>query len=120
MAKHISIPAFTKANMKRVPHFLNAKGELVHGEGTSKWTLSDWFTAVAGELGEAGNILKKIRRGDFSLEEARDELADELADTFTYLCLLAAEADIDLEHASVDKWNRVSAKIGYPVRMGER
>ncbi len=109
---------FVKANMTRLPFFKNAKGERAHGPfGGGDWSLNDWFTATAGELGEAGNILKKVRRGDFTLEEARAELADELADAFTYLCILAEQAGIDLEQASIDKWNRVSAKIDYPARL---
>ena len=37
-----------------------------HREGfnhtLSSWSLSDWITAVTGELGEAANIAKKLNR----------------------------------------------------------
>ena len=40
---------------------------------------------IMGELGEFSNIVKKVSRGDFSLESARNQLEDELADIFIYL-----------------------------------
>lgn len=30
--------------------------------GTENWTLADWSNAVAGEVGEACNVVKKLRR----------------------------------------------------------
>lgn len=81
-----------------------------HGSG---WSLTDWMTALAGEVGEAANIIKKVRRGDFTLEDARPALAAELADVVTYLDLLAAAAGIDLERATVEKWDEVAERIGY-------
>ncbi len=106
---------FTKVNIDRLPHFKNAKGAYAHLE--RKWSLPEWFTATAGELGEAGNIIKKIGRGDFTLHEAREELAAELADTLTYLVILADACGVDLEQAAIRKWNRVSEKVDYPVRL---
>jgi len=86
------------------------------------WTLSDWSNALAGEAGEACNIIKKVRRGDFISTthlnvEARGLLADELADVFIYLNLLAARAGIDLGAAIVKKFNEVSDKKGSEVRL---
>lgn len=109
---------FTKFNLERLQHFKNAKGELAHSSADgSDWSLNDWFTALAGETGEAGNLFKKIRRGDFTLEEIHDELADELADIITYLVILSARAGINLEEATINKWNKVSDKIDYPVHI---
>jgi NTP pyrophosphatase (non-canonical NTP hydrolase) len=85
-----------------------------HGIG---WSLTDWMCALAGEVGEAANLVKKIRREDFTLEEARDELAKELADVVTYLDLLANAAGIDLGRAVEEKWNEVAERIGYPARI---
>lgn len=91
------------------------------------WSLSDWATATAGELGEACNIIKKLNRHRDSVvgntgkdaDEAylRECLAKELADTFTYLDLLATAAGIDLGKAVVDKFNEVSRKHGMPERI---
>lgn len=82
------------------------------------WTLSDWGVAVAGEVGEMLNVIKKIRRGDFKLEQVRDDIADELADILTYLDLLANCAGIDVEQSLIRKFNEVSARIGSQVLLG--
>jgi len=86
----------------------------------ASWSLSDWMTATVGELGEASNIVKKLNRvrdgipgNAESADELRANLADELADTFIYLDLLAQAAGVDLPNAVSDKFARTSAKIGY-------
>jgi len=40
--------------------------------------------ALGGEVGEMQNIIKKIERGTKTLDEARGDLRDELADVFVY------------------------------------
>lgn len=84
------------------------------------WSMSDWITATLGELGEAANIVKKLNRvrdgipgNDETEEELRTALADEIADTFIYLDLLAQSLGINLEDAVVKKFNRTSKKIGF-------
>jgi NTP pyrophosphatase (non-canonical NTP hydrolase) len=90
----------------------------------SSWSLSDWMTATLGELGEAANVLKKLNRVRDGIpgnaetpEELRSQFADELADAFIYLDLLAQAAGVDLSAAIKAKWARTSVKIGYmPAR----
>jgi NTP pyrophosphatase (non-canonical NTP hydrolase) len=86
----------------------------------SRWTLSDWFTATIGELGEAANIAKKLNRVRDGIpgntetpEQLQAALADEIADTFIYLDLLAQSAGINLAEAVNEKFGKTSAKIGY-------
>jgi NTP pyrophosphatase (non-canonical NTP hydrolase) len=94
----------------------------------SSWSLSDWFTATMGELGEAANVAKKLNRvrdgipgnGDVTPEQLREQLAEELADTYAYLDLTAQAAGIDLETAVIDKFNKVSERIGYKEVMSRR
>lgn len=81
------------------------------------WSLNDWMTALVGEIGEAANLLKKVHRGDYTLDAIRGDLADEIADVQTYLDLLASVAGIDLGAATVAKWNRVSQRIDCPLRL---
>lgn len=88
----------------------------------NSWSLSDWMTATLGELGEAANVAKKLNRvrdgipgNTESPEELRAQLADELADTFIYLDLLAQSANINLAFAVKDKFRRTSRKIGYKM-----
>ncbi len=55
--------------------------------------------AMCGEAGEFANVVKKIERGSLKLGDAstRLMLAEELADTFTYMLNIAALLGIDLE-----------------------
>lgn len=58
-------------------------------EKVDKWTTAHWLQATVGELGELANILKKIDRGDFTLEEAKSDIAKEFADVQIYLDIMA-------------------------------
>jgi NTP pyrophosphatase (non-canonical NTP hydrolase) len=55
--------------------------------------------ALAGEVGEFANIVKKILRGSKSIDdfETKEALGSEAADIFTYLMLVVGAFDIDLE-----------------------
>jgi NTP pyrophosphatase (non-canonical NTP hydrolase) len=84
------------------------------------WSLSDWMTAVTGELGEAANVVKKLNRvrddipGNTETPEVLwEKLADELADTVIYLDLLAQAAGFDLEEIRERKFQKTSDKLGY-------
>lgn len=93
------------------------------GHHLRDWSLSDWMTALVGEIGEAANIAKKLNRirdganGNAKGETAdklRPKLADELADAFIYLDLLAQSEGFDLEEIVLRKFNKTSRKLGYP------
>lgn len=105
------------ANTQRLPLFRNKRGELVHNADGSDWSLAQWSNAVLGELGESANIIKKIERGDFTLDEARESLAKEFADVVTYLDILAFRAGVDLGLATARKFNEVSDRVGCDVRL---
>lgn len=86
----------------------------------SSWSLSDWMTALTGEVGEAANVIKKLNRyrdgipgNTKSEEELRADLADELADAAIYLDLIAQAAGFDLNTIIEAKFDKTSAKIGY-------
>jgi NTP pyrophosphatase (non-canonical NTP hydrolase) len=100
------------ANTARLPEFKNAKGQKAHSKDDgSDWSPGEWVCAVTGELGELANIIKKVKRGDMSLEEARPSIAKELADVVTYLDILAMQLDVDLGQAVIDKFNEVSKRV---------
>jgi NTP pyrophosphatase (non-canonical NTP hydrolase) len=82
------------------------------------WTALEYCGAAAGELGEMANIVKKIRRGTKKLDaKSRKEVAHEIADTISYLELVAASLDIDIEPALIEKFNLVSKKWGSKYRL---
>lgn len=106
------------ANRARLPQFKNRRGEPAHSEPDgSDWCLAQWCNAVTGELGEAANLIKKIERGDMTLQEARVDLGKELADVQTYLDILAFRAGVDLGEATRTKFNEVSQRVGCAVRL---
>lgn len=104
------------ANVRRLPQFKNRRGEPAHSQPDgSDWSLPEWGNALAGEVGELANLLKKVRRGDITLDEALPEISKELADVLTYL---AFRCGIDLGMAAIAKFNEVSARIGCDVGLG--
>lgn len=116
--KPLTLDALRKANLARLPLFKDAKGRVAHDEADgSDWRLSGWSNATLGELGEAANLVKKIERGDFELDEVREKLADELADVLVYLDLYAFRAGVDLGAAVRRKWNAKSAALDLPLRI---
>jgi len=60
--------------------------------------LEHLLVCLIGEIGECANIAKKVVRGDCQYEDARPQLASELADSFIYLAKICNQANIDLEH----------------------
>lgn len=110
------------------------------------WNGADWSNATGGELGElaeamlnaftmlalttaaagrTANVVKKLRRQetggrgavDPDYQVLLDKLADEIADTATYLDLLAHFYGIDLAGAIARKFNAVSVREGLPERL---
>lgn len=79
------------------------------------WSTAQWLQALVGEVGEAANVMKKIDRGDYTEDEAREHLSKELADVQIYLDLLAAKLKIDLGKVTMDKFDEVSKRVGANV-----
>lgn len=108
-----------------------ARCEAVNGfnHKLDSWSLSDWFTAVTGELGEGANVAKKLNRVRDGIpgnkntpEELRNKLKQEIADTFIYLDLLAQSQGFLLVDAVMETFAAKSKEIGYvqvsePVRV---
>lgn len=107
------------ANMARLPQFTNRQGQPAHkyGDG-SDWSDAQWLQAVVGELGEYANLKKKIERGDHEgipPSSLQRMLADELADVFIYLDILAFRLGIDVAEAITRKFNEVSRRVSSDV-----
>jgi NTP pyrophosphatase (non-canonical NTP hydrolase) len=106
----LDLDALRGANAARLP--------LYYENGCPEWkNLSQWSNATLGELGEAANIIKKIERGDFTLDQARPMLAKEFADVLCYLDLLAMHAGVNLSEATVNKFNEISERVGSDVHL---
>jgi len=98
--------------------------------GLLQWNIAEWTNAAAGEMGEACNAAKKLRRiecgmqqsgGDSGvptdLVEARRKIAQELGDTATYLDLCATRVGWSLEDCLRLAFNSVSEREGFPERV---
>ena len=109
---------FSKINRERSDRW--------HPDGIESWSLSDWGVALAGECGELCNVIKKLNRSRDGLVGNSDsdyklqlQLGDEIADVFCYLDLLAQRAGLSLGECVRIKFNAVSARNGFPERIGE-
>jgi NTP pyrophosphatase (non-canonical NTP hydrolase) len=91
--------------------------ELVRARGWNKASDLEIFLLFSEEVGEFAKAFRRYRRlfaeriiedraacqDSLDLEPARQEMAEELADVFSYLLDLAARLEIDLEQAFVAK-----------------
>lgn len=86
-----------------------------------EWDPSDAITLayrgneLAGEVGEACNVIKKLERQRIGLRGSRasvEMLAEELADVLICADLIAMQAGIDLGAAVRAKFNATSSKYG--------
>lgn len=94
-----------------------------HKNGIDEWSVSDWAVAMVGEAGEACNQIKKYNRLRTALPSNnpvsfhQELLADELADTFIYLDLLATRCGLSLEDCVRHKFNKISERENLPQRV---
>jgi NTP pyrophosphatase (non-canonical NTP hydrolase) len=73
---------------------------------------------LAGEVGEFANLVKKIDRGDTTVEEIREQLGEEAIDVLIYLLNIFAVLEIDPDmvlynknNANWDRFGTVSAEL---------
>lgn len=87
---------------------------------TDAITLEYRGNELAGEVGEALNVVKKLARERLGLRGSRAtdaQLAEELADVLICLDLLAMMRGIDLGAAVTAKFNATSEKYGLATRL---
>ncbi|MBS1655042.1 MAG: hypothetical protein JSU05_09365 [Bacteroidetes bacterium] len=85
--------------------------------------LTYWTTALAGEVGELCNMIKKMQRverggvdggNSYTAKDiTKAMLKEEIGGIAIYLDLLASLLNINLEEAIVDTFNEKSAKSGF-------
>lgn len=73
-----------------------------------------YATALAGEVGELCNVLKKREEGR-TVPQA--DVDAEFGDVLPYLCLLASRCGVDLEAVTVAKFNKVSERKGCDIKL---
>jgi len=85
--------------------------------------LTYWTTALAGEVGELCNMIKKMQRVErggidggtsYTAKDINKEmLKEEIGGIAIYLDLLASLLDISLEEAIIETFNSKSAKYSF-------
>jgi NTP pyrophosphatase (non-canonical NTP hydrolase) len=95
----------------------------IEWDAHSKITPSYMGNELAGEVGEACNIIKKLERESYGMRGSRasiPQLADELADVIICVDLIAARFNIDLWSAVVEKFNKTSVKNELKTKIIEK
>jgi NTP pyrophosphatase (non-canonical NTP hydrolase) len=86
-------------------------------------TLAYRGNELAGEVGEACNVVKKLERERLGIRGSRatlQQLSDELADVVICVDLVAMAAGVDLAAAVVAKFNATSEKNGLVTRLAAK
>jgi len=91
-----------------------ARSARYFGMAVDSWTETDWACAAAGELGEACNLIKKLRRGE---DVPAIEIAKELADAITYIDLLMYRLGFATGDIVAMKFNEVNARVSCPLML---
>ncbi len=110
-------------NFKEFEEYSKARSALWDKNGAC--TLEFDFLQMAGEVGEACNIIKKYLRtkldmpGGISEETMREMVKEELADIFITLNICTIKLNIDLEQEIKNKFNKDSKKHGFPIIIPE-
>ncbi len=73
--------------------------------------LEHLIVCLVGEIGEFSNIVKKVRRGDFQLQQKKNELDEELIDMFIYLIKISNQMDVDLEGCFLKKLEKNKSRF---------
>ena len=118
LTKGLTFNALRYANTARLPVFKDAHGRIAHAPDGSDWSIAEWLQATVGELGELANLLKKVKRGDLTMEQAQADIAREFADVATYLDIFAMRCGVDLGRAIETKFNEVSRRVDADVFIG--
>lgn len=83
-------------------------------------TLSFRGVELAGEVGEACNLLKKLERERLGIRGSRtntNEVGKELADVIICVDLIAMQLGINLDEYVRHKFNETSTKYGLKTKM---
>ena len=102
-----------------------------HERGIHDWSPLEWAGAMAGEAGEAANAAKKLKRIETdmmsinesarhytSVEDARIQVAKEVADTILYGLLLMARVGVNMPGELLrEVFNKKSEEYGFPERL---
>lgn len=116
----MNLKEFSKANLTRCIEGF--------GHALESWSPAEWTNAMAGELGEACNLTKKLLRhrdgiaGNVKKEDQnvillRHRAAKELCDAIIYADLSIQALGFDTDEMLREVWNAKSIEIDYEGRV---
>ena len=73
--------------------------------------LEHLIVCMLGEFGEFSNLVKKVKRGDFFLDEIKEQMNEEFIDIFIYLVKIANQLNIDMEKEYLTKMKKNEKKF---------
>lgn len=97
-----------------------------HPTGIEEWSVADWALAMGGEAGEVLNAVKKLKRLESGIRQAKGphtvtesiyQIKKEIGDVYLYLDLLAQRIGADMEDCVVLAFNETSVKEGFEERL---
>lgn len=101
-----------------------------HFHPLDSWSNAEWACALAGEVGELCNFIKKLKRlesknfqktkaykDQVSAELLRQECGKEIGDIQAYLDLIAARMGFELDKVTSKKFNEVSKRVGSKIKL---
>lgn len=106
--KKLTFEQLRKANAKRCAAYFHPVNE---------WSETDYGCALAGEVGELCNFLKKRRRNLEETENHREDCKKELGDVIAYADLVATRLGLKLEDCIRDKFNEVSKRKKCKIKL---
>jgi NTP pyrophosphatase (non-canonical NTP hydrolase) len=92
----------------------------------SDWSLLEWCGAIAGEVGEACNKAKKLKRIDQNIKGNKaadnqtaltEDMAKEICDGIIYGFLTISAAGYDVEELIREVFNAKSDEIGSDIKI---
>lgn len=101
----LTFDEFNKVNVKRCVTVFHPVDD---------WSEADWATALAGEVGELCNMIKKRKRGE---DIPVSELGKELGDIIAYADLMATKLGLNLGEETKNKFNEISDRHDCDIKL---
>ena len=103
-------------------HDANIARDKIWNDTGDKLPLSFRGCELAGEAGEACNVIKKLERERLGIRGSRDtveHLVEELCDVIICAYLIGMDIGVNLDNEVAKKFNETSRKYNLPVYMAE-
>lgn len=119
LLKAKTMKVFEEKFLEKITRLLYKRSKESFNIDIDKMPLPELGNALAGEVGEACNIIKKINRRDFNIGDLniKLDLGKELSDIIFYVLMLSKRSQIDIESALVQKFNEISTRIDSSLRL---